>query len=392
MTTNRAVICAESASPENRSVVGDRMVGDELARQVDFVGNNAIINGMLASFGGLMVVLNESRQVVAVNDRFLQLLGADAPARMLGLWPGEVMHCTHVADSHGGCGSAKFCETCGAAAVIATALATDAPAERKCILTAARGDRTVDVCLHVRGVTINLDGQRFVLVFMQDITEQELNRALQRAFFHDIRNSVMGLGSTVELLACQGGEVSQSLLDKICRLTGNLVREVKIQSSLAVDSFSDMDVRPALLTVRQLVAELNDTFSCHPAGKGKSLRVEVSKPESAFVSDPSLVLRVLGNMIINAFEASGSGGEILLRVEESADTVLFRVWNSGCIPEKIGVRIFQHFYSTKEGAGRGLGTYSMKVFGEKILGGTVCFTSSPEEGTWFSFALPRGEV
>jgi hypothetical protein len=372
--------------------VSARAGSDELARQIEFVGNNAIVNGMLATIGCLMAVLNEQRQVLAVNDRFLRLLGSDDPARLLGLWPGEVLGCATTADGRTPCGSGKVCETCGAAIVIATALATDGPVERKCVLTALKGGRTVDLCLQVRGVTIHLDGERFVLVFMQDITEQELATALQRAFFHDIRNIVMGLGSTVELLANREGAVPPHLLDKVVRLTGRLVREVKIQGSLAVDSFGDIDVRPVELTAGQLVEEIHESFSCHPAARGKRLGVELRTAGGRLVSDPALVVRVLGNMIINAFEATPPGGEILLRVEGTDGTVAFRVWNAGFIPEEVGVRIFQHFYSTKEGPGRGLGTYSMKVFGEKLLGGRVGFTSIPEEGTWFCLELPRGEV
>jgi sensor histidine kinase regulating citrate/malate metabolism len=54
------------------------------------------------------------------------------------------------------------------------------------------------------------------------------------------------------------------------------------------------------------------------------------------------------------------------------------------LPE-IANRIFQRNFSTKAQAGRGVGTYSMKLFGEKILGGKVSFTSSREDGTVFKF-------
>jgi sensor histidine kinase regulating citrate/malate metabolism len=37
--------------------------------------------------------------------------------------------------------------------------------------------------------------------------------------------------------------------------------------------------------------------------------------------------------------------------------------------------------------GRGIGTYSMKLFGEKYLKGKVWFTSSAENGTSFFFEL-----
>ncbi len=51
-------------------------------------------------------------------------------------------------------------------------------------------------------------------------------------------------------------------------------------------------------------------------------------------------------------------------------------------------RIFQRNFSTKEQAGRGIGTFSMKLFGEKILGGQIKFTTSKKGGTTFKFTHP----
>ena len=57
-------------------------------------------------------------------------------------------------------------------------------------------------------------------------------------------------------------------------------------------------------------------------------------------------------------------------------------------PEEQTLRIFHRNYTTKEGQGRGLGTYSMKLLGEKVLGGEVDFSTSPGGGIVFSLTLP----
>jgi sensor histidine kinase regulating citrate/malate metabolism len=46
------------------------------------------------------------------------------------------------------------------------------------------------------------------------------------------------------------------------------------------------------------------------------------------------------------------------------------------------MQLFQRSFSTK-GTGRGIGTYSMKLFGEKYLEGRVDFESTRENGTTF---------
>ncbi|MHC4874743.1 MAG: ATP-binding protein [Planctomycetota bacterium] len=59
--------------------------------------------------------------------------------------------------------------------------------------------------------------------------------------------------------------------------------------------------------------------------------------------------------------------------------------------EDVKLRVFQRNFSTKADNGRGLGTFSMKLFGEKFLGGSVTFVSTEEEGTVFKLTLPLKE-
>jgi signal transduction histidine kinase len=55
---------------------------------------------------------------------------------------------------------------------------------------------------------------------------------------------------------------------------------------------------------------------------------------------------------------------------------------------EVQARIFQRSFSTKAQRGRGLGTYSMKLLGERYLGGAVSFVSAAGTGTVFSVTLP----
>jgi sensor histidine kinase regulating citrate/malate metabolism len=58
------------------------------------------------------------------------------------------------------------------------------------------------------------------------------------------------------------------------------------------------------------------------------------------------------------------------------------VHNQGFIPKDVQLQIFQRSFSTK-GEGRGIGTYSMKLLGEKYLKGKVRFESLDKNGTTF---------
>ena len=74
-------------------------------------------------------------------------------------------------------------------------------------------------------------------------------------------------------------------------------------------------------------------------------------------------------------------------LSRAGDQVVFSVRNKSVIPEEAKRRVFQRSFSTK-GAGRGVGTYGMKLLGERFLGGSVNFSSREGEGTIFRLSLP----
>ena len=55
--------------------------------------------------------------------------------------------------------------------------------------------------------------------------------------------------------------------------------------------------------------------------------------------------------------------------------------------ELVQRQVFNRSFTTK-GKGRGLGSYAMKLLGERYLQGKVSFTTDPEEGTTFRIELP----
>jgi signal transduction histidine kinase len=129
-------------------------------------------------------------------------------------------------------------------------------------------------------------------------------------------------------------------------------------------------------------------FSNHPAALGKNIYFADVYPAVAIETDISLLSRVLCNMIINALEATEENGSVRVGATSKNGRLSLCVWNAGEIPADIAKRVFQRDFSTKAQAGRGIGTFSMMLFGEKYLGGRVDFTTSSSDGTVFRFILP----
>ena len=114
----------------------------------------------------------------------------------------------------------------------------------------------------------------------------------------------------------------------------------------------------------------------------------MEEPEPCLmVSDPLLLRRVIGNMVMNALEASQPGQTVVLRGYSRDGRLRIMVTNQGEMADEIRLQIFNRSFSTKVSNGRGLGTYSMKLFGERYLGGCVGF-SSADGMTTFYIDLP----
>ena len=135
-----------------------------IAAEIEIVSKNPLMSGLLHSISGLLAVLDEHRQIIALNESFLQMLGIDDPAKALR--PGEVLQCIHAHDEPAGCGTTKFCSTCGAATAIVSSLGENRPVERMCVLSANRSGKEVDIALLVRSHPIEINKKRFLLLFL----------------------------------------------------------------------------------------------------------------------------------------------------------------------------------------------------------------------------------
>ncbi|CAB5098395.1 hypothetical protein D3OALGB2SA_1673 [Olavius algarvensis associated proteobacterium Delta 3] len=363
----------------------ERVSVEELEIEIEIVSKNPVMSGLLYSINGLIAILDEHRQIVALNDSFLKMLGIDDPSEALGLRHGEALQCIHADDEPAGCCTTKFCSSCGAAIAIVSSMEQNKPSEKICALSANRGDKITDMALLVKSHPINVDKRRFLLIFLQDITLQQQMAALERTFFHDVNNMLSMLLGASELLVA---EDPSKLAKTIHQASLRLHREIAIQQCLIQSETCNYRPMRHEITPEKILAELKAFFVNHPVARKKSIEVREGYTDILINTDFSLLSRVLCNMTINALEATEVNGVVKIWIEHEDKNLIFCVWNAQEIPQETAIRIFQRNFSTKEQAGRGIGTFSMKLFGEVILGGQVSFTTSKNEGTIFRFSHP----
>lgn len=358
---------------------------EDLSAQIGFVCRNSIVTGLLQITNGLLTVLNENRQIIAINEALLKVLGIADQKDVLGLRLGEALQCVHAYDEPAGCGTTKWCSTCGAAIAIVASLGADKPAERICALSAKIKGELSDIVLHVKSQPIRMENRRFLLLFLQDITKQQQRAILERVFFHDLNNIINVIVGGSELLDRQRpSDLAKIIKNASMRMT----QEIAFQQCLSSNEIGNYRPRWQSISHAQVLEELESFFSEHPAAQNKTLEINNDIGFVSITTDSSVLSRILTNMVINALEATEEHGVVRIWPVRDAEHLNFCVWNSTGIPEEIARRIFQRNFSTKNQEGRGIGTFSMKLLGEKILGGKVAFSTSPSDGTIFTFSLP----
>lgn len=179
-----------------------------------------------------MAILNEQRQILALNDSLLESLGIDNATEALGLRLGEAIECIHAHERPGGCGTSRPCMTCGAAIAMVSALATDKAREEICVATVGKDGKGTDLYFRVRCCPVVLAKKRLLLLFLQDYTVQQQQASLAYVFFHDIQNLISALELNSKLLDVQADPTQQrESMPRVVQITRQLSREIEFRDA-----------------------------------------------------------------------------------------------------------------------------------------------------------------
>jgi signal transduction histidine kinase len=119
------------------------------------------------------------------------------------------------------------------------------------------------------------------------------------------------------------------------------------------------------------------------------LAIEAPAGEDAVLAlcDPHALRQVLMNLVLNAKEAMGQGGSIIIRIGREEPFGTIDVIDTGPgIPEEMRAKLFKPFQTTKK-EGHGIGLALVKRFVDNF-GGSVTVNSEMGRGTTFHLKLP----
>lgn len=357
----------------------DRANKKELEQQVRIFWENEIIAQFANSVSQMILILNSERQIVFANNQFIELLRIKDYNYIIGFRPGEAVNCVNANDSEGGCGTSEFCRTCGATKAILESILGNSSVQECRILTTS--NTALD--LRITATPITIDKQQFTIFAIKDISNEKRRKNLERVFFHDILNSTGGIAGLSEiLLETENLEEIKNISKILNQAAESVIDEIQWQRQLNWAELGELKLSVVQFDSIDFLNELIHTHAIHQLTNKKKVDINPECINSEVLTDKVLLRRILFNMIKNALEASPSHSEVILSCSPNHNKTRFSVYNPGFIPRDIQHQIFQRSFSTK-GEGRGIGTYSMKLLGEKYLKGKVGFESTENKGTTF---------
>jgi two-component system, NtrC family, sensor kinase len=167
---------------------------------------------------------------------------------------------------------------------------------------------------------------------------------------------------------------------------GNIVRDL-----LTYARRGSAKLKPASL--HALVERALQVVAHHTELRGITTEREFTLADDQVVCDPEQIVQALVALLINAVEAMGEGGHLVVRTAgdiTAPERVRLSVSDTGVgIPPEVQPRIFDPFFSTKDQT-KGVGLGLSVVYGiVQRHEGRIEVESHPGRGTTFIITLPR---
>ena len=216
---------------------------------------------------------------------------------------------------------------------------------------------------------------------------EQRRRMLERIFFHDILNLVGSVRGFAELLKDKDVPATQEVYDLIYQAADRSLEDIEAQRALANAESNELVIERTEISSQLLMNLIANLYKHHKVAKGRTIVIADETENIRFVSDQSILSRILGNMLKNGLEGSKDGGSVVFGCRQEHEQICFWVHNDAVIPTQTRRQIFKQEISTK-GKGRGIGTYSMKLLAE-YMHGEVSFRSNEQDGTTFKVCVPN---
>jgi PAS domain S-box-containing protein len=263
-----------------------------------------------------------------------------------------------------------------------------------------------------------------VMVQLSDLTEKKrLEEQLIRSerlaslsqfasmFAHDIRNPLVGIKKTLELLGQDEGSqpsAQRQWWDDMRFTIDLLLGMINDMLDVYQESHSGLPLLTSTVSVNSLVADVVQLFRTEATAKRITFHLEIPEDDVAMTADRRRLLRVLINLVHNALKFSPQGGKITVTVQvetqgcsgresrgtsSSQATIQVADEGPGMAPEDLP-HLFEMFFRRKDPGdirnGRGLGLHFCRLV-VAAHRGRIWAENRSSGGAVFSVELPLNQ-
>ncbi|MFP4039326.1 MAG: response regulator [Desulfosudaceae bacterium] len=363
----------------------ERLAAERQKTLADLDTEKSRISAIVASLPNGMVVTDISGQVVLINPAFKEIAGLDQQA--------------------------------SAGSDISTYIEDEGFCEMVRNLSRGGGDKSDDVSIYelegaggkfliARGRSVFSEAGDCIgaVVTLGDITSIKMLDQLKSEFVAKVSHELRSPLSTIHeqlgvvLKDMAGGDTEthdeQYLISRakektsaLISLIGDLLDLSRIEAGGTVHNIRQ-------IKVEELLSSIVDFLGSRAEAKQQKISLELGQSEfPELTADPMALESIFGNLVTNAINYTGEGGEITVSMDLVDESLRVKVADNGFgIEERHQEKIFEKFYRVKDDntryiTGTGLGLPIVKGLVEK-MNGTITLESAPGQGSVFTVTLP----
>jgi PAS domain S-box-containing protein len=222
---------------------------------------------------------------------------------------------------------------------------------------------------------------------------------------HDVRHPITVALGYVELMEDEDNPLTETQRDFVNEIKKSVNRANQMLSDiLSLERIEELAAHGTKdpFNFHSLLGEIIAQFRDQALAKSQKVFLEIDVDDEPYdmAGNKSQIAEAIGNLLVNAIKYTPNGGEIVIRLSNNGNQLIFEVRDTGYgIPKELQEKLFRPFYRAKttETAhveGTGLGLHLVKSIVERHSG-QVSVKSVHGEGSTFGFRLPllrRGAV
>lgn len=193
-----------------------------------------------------------------------------------------------------------------------------------------------------------------------DKAHEPLMEVVAAGIAHEVRNPLNALQISLRILEQELHERIPDRAAHVFTVLGSIADEIRHLDEFVAE-FLRFARPPRLklerVPLRPLLTDLASFIAPQCASKQVSLHLSLERGASSLVADSFQLKRAILNLVLNALDATPSGGDIVIETGggERAGELTIEVRDTGeGIPEALEAQVFDLFFTTREG-GTGLG-------------------------------------